>query len=1121
MEVSWMSLYTLLFAFCAVTATNRFHCECNGRSGQCVRDKLGLRCVTCKGNSEGRHCERCKDGFYQQGASLSCIPCGCHTGGSIGTMCDHRGRCTCKEGVTGQKCDRCPDGAIGPNGCLQRRRRSEDSGAPLCFCYGHSSQCSPQSTYAVHNITSTFALGTEDWKAATSQGFTPADVHYRWSPKHQDVEVISRNSLPVYLYAPASFLGNRLLSYGQNLSFSLRLDRGIPHPSMNDVILEGSGHRVSASLGDLRSVVPCGQKLNYTFRLDEQPGSRWRPQLSPFQYQTLLQNLTAIKIRATFGDKGRGYLDNVKLVWAKQGDGVPASWVRVCACPEGYDGNFCEQCATGFRRQKAANGAFSPCEPCNCGGGDCDSNTGDCYPADETQRCPDGFYWDLWSRKCFRCPCPEGASCSLVVGSEQPRCNFCPLGTTGVRCDECMEGFYGSPAGGFGGLRPCRPCECNGHIDVSVAGSCDRTSGECLKCVNNTMGRRCDICLPGFYHRRVVDACRPCECDLGGSESLQCDDGGRCRCKPGIEGEKCQLSRECPSCFNSARDKVELLALRMQQLEELNSQMGGGLNPTDNADVEARLRSAALLVSDLEGDVERLTDLNKQLQQSLSSIGRAQLSEEQDVQNMKNATDDIKQRQRTYRNKMDQLQNLMDDMKHALDTAKADLRSADIAVGDDPLSPNLLSSFAKTATTLADKHITKADTVDVTAKDALSDANKGLELMRRLVDEEKKVKDEIGGVKTMYDNMAGRAKGLENGAVNVGNEATQLMNMAGGTLKDIAKMEKDVPSAMKDETDEMAAKLDFLREAADGNLAGFEALQDNIQRDKVATQDLLAQGRSTQQDLNTLIDRVNTAKAETDGALQRISSNTDKLDAALNALRGFDQQIDSNKVLADNAIKRLPIINATIQRADKNNAETLALLSGVSEDSDQAMFSINMLEKLIPALEGTANSLPSHAGLVNNATKINEGAKNLRTQATDFTTDLDDKLNDARRQEAEAEEALGGAEEALSNAKLARDAAGKTLRDITNALASINQPGTLDPKRLQQLEDSMAGIRKDVEGQLRPQLRDFETQEAARRLQLDTINQDIETILADVTNLEDILRAIPNGCFNGAPTELP
>ena len=70
------------------------------------------------------------------------------------------------------------------------------------------------------------------------------------------------------------YLGNQLLSYGQDFSFSLRLDRGVRHPSTHDVILEGAGLRVTASLGDLRSIVPCGQKIKYSFRSENQPAER-------------------------------------------------------------------------------------------------------------------------------------------------------------------------------------------------------------------------------------------------------------------------------------------------------------------------------------------------------------------------------------------------------------------------------------------------------------------------------------------------------------------------------------------------------------------------------------------------------------------------------------------------------------------------------------------------------------------------------------------------------------------------------------------------------------------------------------------------------------------------------
>lgn len=60
------------------------------------------------------------------------------------------------------------------------------------------------------NVSAVVSPDPEGWTLATAPEVSPEEVHFRWSPKHQDLEVISKNSRPVYLHAP-----------GRNKSYSL------------------------------------------------------------------------------------------------------------------------------------------------------------------------------------------------------------------------------------------------------------------------------------------------------------------------------------------------------------------------------------------------------------------------------------------------------------------------------------------------------------------------------------------------------------------------------------------------------------------------------------------------------------------------------------------------------------------------------------------------------------------------------------------------------------------------------------------------------------------------------------------------------------------------------------
>lgn len=85
--------------------------------------------------------------------------------------------------------------------------------------------------------------------------------------------------------------------------------------------------------------------------------------------------------------------------------------------------------------------------------------------------------------------------------------------------------------------------------------------------------------------------------------------------------------------------------------------------------------------------------------------------------------------------------------------------------------------------------------------------------------------------------------------------------------------------------------------------------------------------------------------------------------------------------------------------------------------------------------------------------------------------------------------------------------------------SSSDQTGTVNEEHLKELEDRMVGAQRAVDERLRPRLRDMEEQEAAQRQGLIGINQDIDTILGDIDNLKDILKSVPEGCFNSPPIE--
>ncbi|XP_071318517.1 laminin subunit beta-4 isoform X2 [Trachinotus anak] len=225
-----------------------------------------------------------------------------------------------------------------------------------------------------------------------------------------------------------------------------------------------------------------------------------------------------------------------------------------CACRSEVTGQRCDHCQRGFW-------GFPFCRPCECNGLSevCDEKTGECLNCrDHTMglhcdRCVEGYHGNPVSRQpCQPCLCPDvqesrrffATSCQHNPQSLSLTCN-CREGHTGPRCDRCNPGFYGDltvPGGS------CEECLCNNNINPDDRDACDSLTGECLRCLHNTMGRRCQNCKPGYYGNALVQDCKECSCDRRGTEVTQCPLGspcfcdpttGQCPCRRGVVGVLC------------------------------------------------------------------------------------------------------------------------------------------------------------------------------------------------------------------------------------------------------------------------------------------------------------------------------------------------------------------------------------------------------------------------------------------------------------------------------------------------------------------------------------------------------------------------------------------------------
>uniref|UniRef100_U3K696 Laminin subunit beta 4 n=1 Tax=Ficedula albicollis TaxID=59894 RepID=U3K696_FICAL len=228
-------------------------------------------------------------------------------------------------------------------------------------------------------------------------------------------------------------------------------------------------------------------------------------------------------------------------------------------------GSRCERCMDGYYGNPLEG---EPCHPCMCPGSPTSNryfarscyqdsqsaqlvcNCLEGYSGNQCDECPSGFYKNASSPglDCAPCPCnnnidlTDPESCNRVTGE----CTKCLHNTHGANCQFCKPGYFGSALN-----QSCQSCVCNlagVHPAMCPGGDaaclCDPATGAC-PCLPNVLGATCDQCAPGYWHLASRKGCQTCDCDPKNSQSNQCDQlTGQCPCKPGYSGRCCKECEE-------------------------------------------------------------------------------------------------------------------------------------------------------------------------------------------------------------------------------------------------------------------------------------------------------------------------------------------------------------------------------------------------------------------------------------------------------------------------------------------------------------------------------------------------------------------------------------------------
>ncbi|KAF7284665.1 hypothetical protein GWI33_021849 [Rhynchophorus ferrugineus] len=1276
-------------------------CNCNGYSNRCMFDQKlydetghGGHCLDCSANRDGPNCQRCRPNYYMREDGY-CTACECDLTGSLFQQCNSQGKCQCKPGVTGDKCNHCAENHydFSKTGCKTcdcfvpgsaynvprcdpitgscyckenvEGRQCRDCkpgffnlhvdnefGCTPCFCYGHSSQCKSAPGYFSYLVESTFAKSSEKWRA---EDFYSRPVPLKYESISQSIGVQSKEEESIYFVAPNRFLGDQRASYNQLLDFSLRVGDSRPIPTATDIILESGNVSITNTIFAQENHIPSMETQNYKFRLHEHPDYGWQPRMTSKSFISLLTNLTAIKIKGTFTPRGVGFLDDVRLETASRGiAGRQASWIELCECPTGYVGQYCESCAPGYRHSPAHGGPFTNCIPCDCNNhaSICDSETGRCICQHNTtgencEFCARGFYGNALAGTpddCLPCICPERGPC-IQVGDDDIMCIECPTGYSGPLCEICADGYFGDPVAHFGPSRPCQLCECNGNIDLNAIGNCNTTTGECLRCIHNTGGPRCEVCLPGYYGNALVlpkgdckrcqcfppgtndilgepicdqstgacqckphvvgvncdqcengffnimsmegcescncdpigsfnqscdlytgqcycrpgvtglrcdhcearkygfslDGCKECQCDRIGSKDMQCDANGQCPCLDNVEGRKCDRCKEnkydrkrgciaCPDCYNLVQNAHRNHTSKLERLNHIINEIEHQPTVVSDEEFPEELEKLENEIDEFHEIVKNGTG-NTSVFQAILNMGDRQKEVsktlEEIYENVFTTGEKTKMTQHNLDNAEDFILEIEERMNEAEETfevqarkALAEARERSKIVGQQS---QRMTNIAHEARAMADLLDEQADALNIESKEAKNKSIEAYEKVKRVHAIQQNVSAEariLQGEVTAAELKLNRTKDFTE---HVSDEAYQIKNAALGLLNDVNNLiipEADVPTLRQqsnDLRDEAYRLNNKTRELFDDS----ENIRNSIADKAEWGSELIEKALEQQHGIEEMNSDLQLTKAQTDRAINLWDEILGRAESNYKLLSDFDTQTNQSKKNANDALKTIPDIKAIIDETNVKTDQAQQALIDAQSNAAQALEKANQADILAKSASVKAESIKTEAeGLFKNATQLNDEVGLMYDRVLHSEGEFKNLVDKARSNETLVNEAKEKVGRAGKDANAAQNRVTELLNGVESIISELQNTPEISDDELNRLEEEIRQTEFQLkQARLEERLAELQREHKSQNDLIENYKDQIKVLRNDVSNIEQIVASLPDGCFKRVELE--